>query len=205
MPERSAAPYGALVTAGGHAERTGGRMPKSLLPFDSRPLVRVTVEALLAAGVDRVLVSSDRAEWQPSLKAALEGLDGVQVQEDEGFPSTFLLVRHVVDKLSESFLFLYGHSPRPVSHLAALVAAGAPAVSSPASSTMRTPLRIRSQFVEPPYWLSRASIVSSRASTWSEYIATTASSLAMVMLDGPAEPNDDNEIHSYAAWYAGRM
>jgi 2-C-methyl-D-erythritol 4-phosphate cytidylyltransferase len=67
----------ALVPAAGRGERFGGDLPKQFLPIAGRPMLAWTLERLLAAGVERVIVGlppdrlagdlavidSSRVEW----------------------------------------------------------------------------------------------------------------------------------------------
>lgn len=74
-------PLGGVVLAAGESLRMGGR-PKALLERDGVPLVRRTVEALLAAGVrDVVTVLGYRAD---DVAPALDGLP-VRVQIHAGY------------------------------------------------------------------------------------------------------------------------
>jgi 2-C-methyl-D-erythritol 4-phosphate cytidylyltransferase len=67
----------ALVPAAGRGERFGGDLPKQFLPIAGRPMLAWTLERLLAAGMDRIVVGlppdrlagdltvidSDRVDW----------------------------------------------------------------------------------------------------------------------------------------------
>jgi NDP-sugar pyrophosphorylase family protein len=77
----------AIILAGGKAERLGAAAagkPKPLVPVAGRPLAAYQVEALAAAGVDRVLVSCSAGQGE-LFRVELDGLGSeiVPVEEPE--------------------------------------------------------------------------------------------------------------------------
>ncbi|WP_086619886.1 bifunctional 2-C-methyl-D-erythritol 4-phosphate cytidylyltransferase/2-C-methyl-D-erythritol 2,4-cyclodiphosphate synthase [Erythrobacter tepidarius] len=71
-------PFAAIVVAAGKGLRAGGDVPKQFRQWRGKPLMRHSVEALLAAGArPLVVVVSEDAEADAA--AALAGLDGLRV------------------------------------------------------------------------------------------------------------------------------
>jgi NDP-sugar pyrophosphorylase family protein len=78
----------AIILAGGQAERLGAAAagkPKPLVPVAGRPLAAYQVEALAAAGVDRVLVSCSAGQGE-LFRAELDGLGPEIVPVEEAEP-----------------------------------------------------------------------------------------------------------------------
>ncbi|WP_420175946.1 2-C-methyl-D-erythritol 4-phosphate cytidylyltransferase [Luteococcus sp. OSA5] len=66
-------PVVALVVAAGSGSRLGGEVPKALVQIDGRPLVRWSVEAMVAGGCQRVVVVV-AAPLVDDFRAALAGV-----------------------------------------------------------------------------------------------------------------------------------
>jgi 2-C-methyl-D-erythritol 4-phosphate cytidylyltransferase/2-C-methyl-D-erythritol 2,4-cyclodiphosphate synthase len=69
--------FSAIVVAAGKGLRVGGDMPKQFRQWRGRPLVRHSVEALLAAGANPLVVVIG-ADARDDAEAALAGLSGVR-------------------------------------------------------------------------------------------------------------------------------
>ncbi len=69
-------PFAAIVVAAGKGLRVGGEVPKQFRNWRGKPLVRHSVEALLAAGAQPLVVVIG-ADAQAEAEAALAGLDGI--------------------------------------------------------------------------------------------------------------------------------
>lgn len=104
--------------------------PKAMTPVCARPLIAHTVEALYAAGIQRVLIAAHR--WAPQLRGPFLGdarVTVVDVGETRGSAETLLRLRdHVADA---RFLVLYGDvylAPELVAALVQRARAEAPLV-----------------------------------------------------------------------------
>ena len=69
--------FSAIVVAAGKGLRVGGEVPKQFRQWRGRPLVRHSVEALLAAGANPLVVVIG-ADARPDAEAALAGLSGIR-------------------------------------------------------------------------------------------------------------------------------
>lgn len=173
--------------------------------MDDRPFVLVTVEAALHAGCTRILVANNWAKWDAEFEDRLAPIEGVEVFRDPGFTSTFQLVRHFLRVMDPTFLFLYGHAPRPSHDLGHLRANEPPAVSAYRSSTMRHVLQRSNAFIEPPYFLDRMSVARSAAQTWADYFHEVEEELTVQVSAELPEANTEEELRTYAAAYARRV
>ena len=75
--ERSLPSFAAIVVAAGKGLRAGQPLPKQFAPWHGKPVVRHSVESLLEAGADPVLVMIPEG-GEKHLADALAGLDGWQ-------------------------------------------------------------------------------------------------------------------------------
>ncbi|SEK46077.1 2-C-methyl-D-erythritol 4-phosphate cytidylyltransferase [Blastococcus sp. DSM 46786] len=69
----------AIVAAAGSGSRLGAGQPKALVPLAGRPLVAWAVDALLAGGVDEVVVTvppAERAAFAAALPGTVQLVDG---------------------------------------------------------------------------------------------------------------------------------
>ena len=71
-----AAGFAAVVVAAGRGLRTGHPLPKQFVPWRGKPLLRHSVERLLAAGADPLVVAIP-ADFRAEAEAALAGLSGI--------------------------------------------------------------------------------------------------------------------------------
>ncbi len=69
-------PFAAVIVAAGKGLRIGGEVPKQFREFKGKPLVRHSVEKLLAAGADP-LVDAIPSDAEDLARTCLAGLDGV--------------------------------------------------------------------------------------------------------------------------------
>lgn len=67
----------AIVVAAGKGLRTGGSVPKQFVVWRGKPLVRHSVEALLEAGIDPVIIAIPQG-FEECAAQALSGLDGIR-------------------------------------------------------------------------------------------------------------------------------
>lgn len=74
MPAFAPSSTAAIVVAAGQGLRAGGALPKQFAPWRGKPLVRHSVEALIAGGLERVVVVIP-ADAEDLANAALAGLD----------------------------------------------------------------------------------------------------------------------------------
>jgi 2-C-methyl-D-erythritol 4-phosphate cytidylyltransferase len=123
-------PAAAVVAAAGSGSRLGADVPKALVPLAGRPLVRWSVEALLAGGVADVLVAvppAERAAFAAALPADVRLVDGGATRTasvraalaEVGGHAEAVLVHDAARPLTP---------PEVVARVLAALAAGAPAV-----------------------------------------------------------------------------
>ena len=79
-PKPDTARFAAVVVAAGKGLRAGGTVPKQFAPWRGKPLVRHSVERLLAAGAAPVVVAIP-ASHHAEAEAALAGLAGLMLVE----------------------------------------------------------------------------------------------------------------------------
>ncbi|MFM7404801.1 MAG: bifunctional 2-C-methyl-D-erythritol 4-phosphate cytidylyltransferase/2-C-methyl-D-erythritol 2,4-cyclodiphosphate synthase [Erythrobacter sp.] len=91
--------FAAIVVAAGKGLRVGGEMPKQFRAWRGKPLIRHSVEALLAAGAAPLIVVI-AADARAHAEAALAGLAGVQF--DLGGATRQDSVRSGLEALSET-------------------------------------------------------------------------------------------------------
>jgi len=70
-------PFAAIIVAAGKGVRAGGELPKQFAQFQGKPLVRHSVEAMLHAGCDQLVVVIP-PDAEPMAHKALHGLSGVE-------------------------------------------------------------------------------------------------------------------------------
>ncbi|NYZ74849.1 NTP transferase domain-containing protein [Candidatus Micrarchaeota archaeon] len=168
----------AVVAAGGKGFRMGPLAAqygnKSLILIEGKPIIAFTVEALLKAGLKKIVVAVDGESNYDQMCRIFRGKRRVRVVQDKGTGETGGIPVNFDYLLEKKFLFIYGNAPPLASHVKAMAQQSADAVVSlfPFSSS-RTPIvaeldgtrvkRIKSQrnvfgreaFVEPPYILSK--------------------------------------------------
>jgi len=79
-PDAPLPPFAAIVVAAGKGLRVGGDIPKQFREWRGKPLVRHSVERLMAQGADAVMVAIP-AGGEEIARAALAGIDGVSFVE----------------------------------------------------------------------------------------------------------------------------
>jgi CTP:molybdopterin cytidylyltransferase MocA len=204
-------PYEAMIAAGGYGRRFIGSgsptgRPKSLMMGVSRPMVVSTAENAREAGFRTLLVLNNRPEWHHELKEVLAPFDGVDVVEDAGYSSTFLLAQNFAEKMDTRFLFLYGHAPRPAEHLRYLAKLKDQISASAFENSTKTKVIPRGKlFLEPPYMVDCGSIVASNASDWASYFEEVRDKLGLYISKDPAEPNTRAEFERYIKHYAANI
>jgi hypothetical protein len=197
------AKYDALIAAGGFARRyanpaLGLSQPKSLLMAGSRPLIFFTADNALKAGYRRLLVVNNRPEWHEMLREVLAPLGVADLAQDVGYSSTFLLARAFSGKMTDQFLFLYGHAPRSTHHLRALgCVKGGVTATAYSTSTKVNLIPQGDMFLEPPYLIDRHSVDISKALDWASYFADVDDQMTVYVSDGPGEPNSRGEVEKY--------
>jgi 2-C-methyl-D-erythritol 4-phosphate cytidylyltransferase len=119
-----------IVAAAGSGLRLGADRPKALMPLAGRPLVRWSVDALRAGGVDDVVVAVPAAE-----RAAFEAVLPPGVHIVDGGATRTASVRAALAAVDDAADAVLVHDaarpltpPELVARVIAAVAAGAPAV-----------------------------------------------------------------------------
>lgn len=114
----------AIILAAGKGKRMGSDLPKVLLPVCGRPMVRYVLDAVRAAGVERmVVVVGHRAELVQSELAGESGVTFAEQLEQLGTGHAVMMCRDALAAHVGSVLILAGDSPMvQVSSLRAVLA-----------------------------------------------------------------------------------
>jgi hypothetical protein len=194
----------AVVMAGGFATRMNSSTPKALWSVAGMPLLHHTLTSLQLTGVASILVLSNRAQYLRRTAKVASVFPGTRVELSETHDSTFRVLCDVKAKLAPRCLFLYGHAPRPATHIAALLAHRSLfAVTTTASSSKRNLIVSTSgRFIEPPYVIDSTSLAD-KYDTWSAFLAKY--SIAEIPLLGPHEFNDRTEFKAYREYVTARF
>lgn len=102
----------AIILAAGKGKRMGSDLPKVLLSVCGRPMVRYVVDALRAAGIERmVVVVGHRAELVRQELAAEQGITFVEQSEQLGTGHAVMMCREALVKHDGPVFILAGDSP----------------------------------------------------------------------------------------------
>jgi len=170
----------ALVAAGGKGFRLGPLAShygnKSLILVEGKPVIAFTVEALLKAGVKKIVLSVDDEKNYVQMNRIFRGKRRIRVIQDKGTGETADLLPHFDYLLEKKFFFVYGNAPPLASHLKAMERAasdadavvslfpfsssGMPIVADLEGSRVKEIVRERrvfahQAFVEPPFLLPK--------------------------------------------------
>lgn len=188
-----------VVASGGHAIRLAGRQPKSLMPYGRTAFLAIVLKTIKPWPFP-VVIATNRQEYLQDYRCLSSHHSHTTIALDDGVPSTIDLARRAALTINCSrVLFLYGHAPRPSSHIAAMLGQRSALVLSSCSSTSkRQPIQCGSdRFIEPPYLVSRELLISTSAPSWNDFIATHRIHASVVALDGPCEFNEPVEVPPY--------
>ena len=114
----------AIILAAGKGKRMGSDLPKVLLPVCGRPMLRYVIDAVRAAGVERmVVVVGHRAELVRSELASEPGVTFAEQAEQLGTGHAVMMCRDTLAAHQGPVLILAGDSPMvQVSSLQAVLA-----------------------------------------------------------------------------------
>jgi len=114
----------AIILAAGKGKRMGSDLPKVLLPVGGRPMIRHVVDAVRAAGIDRmIVVVGHRAELVRSELASEAGVTFSEQTEQLGTGHAVMMCRDELAQQTGPVLILAGDSPMvQVSSLGAVLA-----------------------------------------------------------------------------------
>jgi bifunctional UDP-N-acetylglucosamine pyrophosphorylase / glucosamine-1-phosphate N-acetyltransferase len=102
----------AIVLAAGKGTRMKSELPKVLVPVAGRPMVRYVIDALRAAGVDRiVVVVGYRAELVRSELASLPGIEFADQTEQLGTGHAVMMCREQLASYDGPVVVVAGDSP----------------------------------------------------------------------------------------------
>jgi len=102
----------AIILAAGKGKRMGSDLPKVLLPVCGRPMIRYVVEAVRAAGVERMLVVvGHRAELVRSELSGEPGVTFIEQTEQLGTGHAVMMCREALERHEGGVLILAGDSP----------------------------------------------------------------------------------------------
>lgn len=192
--------FDAFIAAGGFAERLGGGRPKSLIAIDGVSLLELTVRAALSAGARTTYVMTNRAEFVSETQAVVSSFRNVIVVPDKGYSNTLQLARATRSKTLANTLFLYGHAPRPLSLLTALLEGKrrVNACAFPASSR-RHPIASGDRRLEPPFLLEPG-LLEAEAEQWCDLFTSLGSGVGVIHTDDAPEFNIPEEADLYFSY-----
>lgn len=194
----------AVVTAGGFGNRLGLGVPKSLVLCERVPMITHVLSSLLAAGVNRFIVWNNRPEFGANLRDLCSAFPAI-VLEDEGVDCTIALAQRAASFIgNESFLFAYGHAPRPSSFVRRMLELRAEVVATgvASSSRMAPILGAKGRWIEPPYRIRRGALESARFSNWREFFCHCPTAVLNTESWEPGEFNSLEDLGSYCSYVA---
>lgn len=196
----------AIIPAGGFARRIGCGYPKSLIRISGIPLITLTAGSIAQAGVDRIIVVTDRPEWYDETIRALSEIRGARVVLDVSRENTYEVARTFAAHAGERVMFAYGHAPMPVSYVRTLLSLPNDlAFSISAVTSKRRPCHVSDfGFVEPPFVLPRQLLMARQELGWPEFVSKNFATASLLPLPAPPEFNELADFRLYEG-YARRL
>lgn len=186
-----------VIAAGGFAHRLDSRVPKSMLLIKGVPLLRQVAERMKDAGVEEILVFSNRPEWLRYQHEALSGLPRMELMSDSGVKSTFQLARlAALSYPQRTIAFSYGHVRCELRDWKALLSCRRNAFGLRSSSSRRDLIPWGAGFLEPPALLNARDVIASSCETWSSFVSAYVSQIATVRLSGLGDFNLRSEFEA---------
>jgi len=198
--------FRAIVAAGGRGNRLHLGRPKSSLLFLNRSLLWWTVLSLRKAGFCEIDVFVNDSRWVDEFRNEIYDIEGINILEDEGYPNTFLLFRDNTCK-PHTYLFAYGHAPRPPADYARLAYYQTALVASAVRGTSKRQriVSLDGQLLEPPFLVRTSSIETFAAQDWLRFFETNYASLSISPNLEIAEFNSSDEWASYQDYLEKRL
>jgi NDP-sugar pyrophosphorylase family protein len=193
----------AIVAAGGQGTRMDLAHPKSKLTVGKYSMLYLTVRALSAAGISTIRISCNSPEDKRHYLDSLSGFGTIDCHVHEPVSSTYEIFRRLAD--TGSNLFLYGHSPRPISVYRRFLCAGESSdvvAGVVLATSVRDPARFGRHLLEPPYLVAVGDESYKRFHSWKTFFEATQS-MTTIPVD-PPEFNTKAEWDLYAR-YVGLM
>ena len=192
-----------IVAAGGYGTRMGISRPKSMLVVDGVTLLEYTLMALQVAGMEDILVFSNREDCFDSQRRIVQRYRGAEVFKDGGGASTIELLYLARDICAaERYLFCYGSAPRTsctyrdiLDCPRSLGALGLP------HSSRRDLIPSGDRLLEPPFLVEDGSLGFSRYyKSWSELFWSHGDNIYQQYSDHPPEFNDRSGWQRYRSY-----
>lgn len=191
----------AVIAAGGFATRFGGGAPKSLRTVAGKSLLEYTVAEVARVGIGSFIVFNNRPEFDVDLSIAVAPYGSFEIVNDRGVPNTFQLAKQAALAINSQYiLFMYGHAPRPFSHLIKLIEMfHTPVVATSVSSTTQlSAVASPCGYLEPPHIIATSILRQTSYVDWKSFLTDPSVDLTFVEADGPGEANLLPELISYA-------
>ena len=168
--------------------------PKAQLRVAGRSLLEHVIQSALPLGARRIIVCCGESEdWRLVVSNLYPNI--VEAIRSSSDRSSVSLVKECLENLSDRVIFMYGHAPRPTSHLLALVQITSPFVAtSVKSSTRQDAISREDRYLEPPYVFSKK-IIRPEHQTWRDVIQSC--NVSVVPICGPGEFNYLDEFRDY--------
>lgn len=194
----------AIIAAGGHASRMKILPPKSMLAVNGTTLLEITLRSILGAGVREVLVFTNRKDWLRSQRDMVSKFPRTELILDEGVNSTIellYLAREI--RLSDAYLFCYGHAPPPSGVVSEICCEDKPLGGmTNFTSTRLDRIKLNNRYLEPPFYIKEELLNSSvQYSKWSRLFSHHQNKIHKVPLAGPPEFNYSNEWNYYRHYF----
>jgi CTP:molybdopterin cytidylyltransferase MocA len=192
----------AFIAAGGFATRMGRGKPKSLIRLGHRSLLEMTVQTLVDAGLDDILIANNRSEFNDEFREICSRYAEVSLVVDRGYSNTFLLMLGYSNLLADRFIFCYGHAPRSSQTVQRIWESdGDVSAGRYASSSRRDAIATPDGFLEPPFLITKPALERKDFASWSGLFARRGSDVRAIGLAGDEpefnSPEELGRYHSY--------
>jgi hypothetical protein len=182
----------AIIAAGGAASRCGGDRPKSLMEKSGTTYLEILLCEISKSGISDILIYCNRLEHLKDIRHISKKNSDARIIVDQGVPSTFHLAKHAASlRRQQDIIFFYGHSPRPSSHISALI--NSPhqiAASLYETSSKRNPIGDTSDgYLEPPFKIDAELLFKSKHSEWNYFLGEFEHVTSKISVNAPAEFN----------------
>lgn len=199
--------FDCLIAAGGMGKRLDSRLPKCSIEVNGKSLLEISIEQAQGAGARNILVLCDNTDWFQQASEIVSGFCGAYFKRDIGYMSTFNLCLDYAPLMARRFLFLYSHAPRPSDKLKCFLDYSSIGQIGGLvnHSSRRDPILQGTLYVEPPFLLDKNLFLSSKASSWSDYVRKYSETFSFIPLKGPPEFNfacEREEFLQYVSWAA---
>lgn len=190
--------FDVIVAAGGYGTRLNVYKPKSRLEVAGKTLLDHVIYSLRSVNPRKIIIccGEDRAWYEWVEKSYIGTANAVFSNSNQ---SSLALVQSRTGELAERILFLYGHAPRPASHIEKLINTNFPfSATSVWSSSRRDPIKgSGGRYLEPPFFFYKR-VLAPYHHTWKSVLKSCKS--RELSLNGPGEFNEENEFLEYVEY-----